>query len=91
MQRACRLLLVAVLVSPASTTSHRKNYDHLGPYYLNHQILSPRETRTCSVLDFGAKRDGAKDDTIALQTAIDIARNNSRTVELPAGNYRITR
>jgi hypothetical protein len=46
---------------------------------------------SCNVLDFGAKGDGSSDDTTALQTAIDCARNNSLTVVLPAGNYKITR
>lgn len=43
-----------------------------------------------SVKDFGAKGDGATNDTSAIQTAIDYCWNNSLTLYIPAGTYLVT-
>ncbi|MBV6458165.1 MAG: hypothetical protein HONBIEJF_01289 [Fimbriimonadaceae bacterium] len=41
-----------------------------------------------SVLDFGAKGDGATDNTVAFQRALDAAAQSSQVVFAPRGNYR---
>lgn len=41
------------------------------------------------VRSFGAIGDGVADDTAAFQAAIDAAQENGRTVDIPAGTYRI--
>jgi len=43
-----------------------------------------------SVKDFGARGDGAADDTAAIQAALDGVKDGT-TIYLPAGTYRITR
>lgn len=50
----------------------------------------PRGDRAVSPFDFGARGDGAVDDTVAFQSAFDAAiSDNSRTVHVPGGQYRI--
>lgn len=45
---------------------------------------------TINVKDFGAIGDGVADDTSALQSAINSAITNKRSIYLPAGKYKIT-
>ena len=42
-----------------------------------------------NVKDFGAKGDGVNDDAIAIQSALNYATNNLKTVYIPRGNYKI--
>ncbi|MHB0999038.1 MAG: glycosyl hydrolase family 28-related protein [Armatimonadota bacterium] len=50
------------------------------------------KSRALNVLDFGAKGDGASDDTSAVQTAIDtMLKAGGGSLYFPAGQYRITR
>ena len=49
---------------------------------------SAKSLRTVSVRDFGARGDGAHDDTQAFQDAIDALREGG-TVDVPSGLYRI--
>jgi polygalacturonase len=46
-----------------------------------------KQRETVSVKDFGARGDGATDDTLAIQTAIDSGASN---VQFPAGTYVIS-
>jgi hypothetical protein len=43
-----------------------------------------------SVMDFGANRDGVRDDTKAIQAALDSAAQSGGTVFMPAGRYLVT-
>jgi len=55
--------------------------------------LLPRDAgaaTTASVRDFGATGDGATDDTVAIQRAIDAA-GASSVIFFPPGTYRVTR
>lgn len=52
------------------------------------RALSARFSDVANVKDFGAKGDGASDDTAAIQSAINSL--SSGEVHFPAGNYRIT-
>lgn len=47
-----------------------------------------RVSRVLNVKDFGAVGDGEKDDTVALNAAMDAAQPGD-TVFLPSGTYRI--
>lgn len=42
-----------------------------------------------NVKDYGAKGDGVTDDSLAIQTALNVARTTAETVFIPAGIYRI--
>jgi len=42
-----------------------------------------------NVLDFGATGDGSTDDTLAIQSAIDLASATGKTVYFPAGTYSV--
>jgi len=42
-----------------------------------------------NVLDFGAAGDGSTDDTLAIQSAIDLASATGKTVYFPAGTYSV--
>jgi len=54
---------------------------------------STAQAQCVNVRDTGAAGDGMKDDTVAIQTALDsaIVARRGRTVCLPAGDYRVTR
>lgn len=58
-----------------------------------HHAAAPPGTCTeeCVVSDFGAVGDGKADDRDALQSAIDAARSQNKTLRFPAGTYRITK
>lgn len=47
------------------------------------------ETATMNVMDFGAVCDGVHDDTIAIQTAINVCPNDGRVL-IPSGKYAVT-
>jgi hypothetical protein len=56
------------------------------------RTLVAKFSETYSVKDFGAVGDGVTDDTVAIQTLIDVlsTSTNGGTVLLPAGAYKIT-
>src|SRR5699024_8513125 len=47
-------------------------------------------TRVVNANDFGIVGDGIADDTVAIQSALDYARENGREVFLPSGTYLIS-
>jgi glucan 1,3-beta-glucosidase len=47
-------------------------------------------TNILSVRDIGAKGDGTTDDTVALQNAINTAKNQGRLLFFDAGTYKVT-
>lgn len=49
-----------------------------------------RLAEVLSVKDFGAKGDGATDDTAAIQAALEAAPDHGGVVFFPAGTYRVT-
>lgn len=51
----------------------------------------PPPSGSLSVRDFGAKGDGATDDTEAIQRALDAGVREKKVVYLPPGRYRTTR
>ena len=50
---------------------------------------TPIETATMNVMEFGAVGDGIHDDTIAIQTAINVCPENGRVL-IPSGEYQVT-
>lgn len=79
-----------LVVSTAANLTRRAPIDAL-PYRLGQagaviRRLAAKLDDTVSVRDFGATGDGATDDTLAFQTAVDTA----LSVHIPAGQYRIT-
>ncbi len=49
-------------------------------------VEAPKQPKTVSVRDYGAKGDGLQDDAAAIQAALD---GDAATVTIPAGIYRI--
>jgi len=69
------------------------DYSYAG--YLAGETALPVVEERWSVLDFGAVGDGASDDTVAIQTAIDTAgasleSGESGAIWFPEGTYRLT-
>jgi Pectate lyase superfamily protein len=53
-------------------------------------VASPPDGGVLDVKTFGAKGDGARDDSAAIQAAIDAGRKNGRVVFFPDGTYLIS-
>ena len=53
--------------------------------------LMMKTENVISVTSYGAVGDGYHDDTDAIQKAIDYAHTHNKTVQLPAGNFKITK
>lgn len=53
-------------------------------------VRFPVDGGVVNVLDFGAIPNDAKDDTVAIQAALDRWPNGNRIVYLPAGEYRVS-
>jgi hypothetical protein len=79
--RALSMLAFSVLAVPAAESgAARTKPQSPGP--------SATSSATLSVLDFGAKGDGATDDTAAFQRALEgAAKTGGGTVHAPRGNY----
>ena len=54
------------------------------------EIVFPTDAGVLNVKDFGAKGDGLKDDTAAIQKALDKHANGGRIIYLPNGTYRVS-
>ena len=70
--------LATALLLIAATTSRAED------------IVFPKDAGILNVKDFGAKGDGLKDDTAAIQKALDKDTGGGRIVYLPAGTYRVS-
>ncbi len=53
-------------------------------------LIFPKDSGVVNVRDFGARGDGLRDDTAAIQKALDAFPNGGRIIYLPAGTYKIT-
>lgn len=54
------------------------------------RTLAAKLGESVSVKDFGAVGDGATDDTVAVQAAVDWAILNGKALYFPAGRYKVT-
>jgi hypothetical protein len=52
-------------------------------------VSDPAPSGALSVTDYGAKGDGAANDTAAIQACLDAAASQGKTCYLPAGTYRV--
>lgn len=53
-------------------------------------IVFPKDSGVLNAKDFGARGDGLKDDTAAIQQALDKYPNGGRIIYLPNGTYRVS-
>lgn len=62
----------------------------LGDAPSGENVIFPKDSGVLNVKDYGAKGDGVRDDTIAIQKALDAYPNGGRIVYLPNGTYKVT-
>ena len=79
----------------SSATGAANNFDYLFASSSNSvaRTLASKLSDTVSVKDFGAKGDGATDDTTAIQNAMAYAsttENGAATVYFPSGTYEVS-
>src|SRR6476619_7437695 len=101
MKRHFALVMVAALTTtaPAQTSdlwgvrgerwnprSRLPDFSYAG--YHSGEAPLPQAPRGVSVKEFGAKGDGATDDTVAFQKALETVKSGA--IEIPPGRYRIT-
>ena len=49
-------------------------------------VIYSVHSKTCNVLDYGAKGNGIADDTVAIQKAIDSCNDDTNTILFPSNN-----
>tara|TARA_R100001198_G_scaffold96694_1_gene87870 strand:+ start:156 stop:2399 length:2244 start_codon:yes stop_codon:yes gene_type:complete len=82
-------VMVATVQAVGSTSSDLVSYTPAGTGAVATTVQT-KLRETVSVKDFGAVGDGEKDDTAAIQAAIDSLGNSGGTVLIPVGTYLIS-
>lgn len=89
-------MMIAIVLCVASTASLFAQEPVSLPKQLsttnlpNDGVRFPSDAGVLNVLDFGAVPDDGKDDTQAIQAALDKFPNGNRIIYLPAGEYIVT-